>query len=287
MKLNASLNAETWRTFCDRLIRSDRATSNHPRTLVLAAHPDDETIGASVPLSAFSDLWVLLLTDGAPRDPSLRSSHHEISREAYAQLRSFECHKALVCDGISADRIALFDCVDQEAIYNVPELVERLASKLKDLGPEIIITHPYEGGHPDHDAAALIASVAVEVLQRGAEFSEDVPLLVEMSSYHAVNQQLRTGEFLPHPSPILTIELTEEQRERKQTMLSAYVSQRTVLNSFTTSREVFRPAPTYDFQAPPHHGKLWYECLGWEMTGRRWRALAAEALAHFDQHACR
>jgi hypothetical protein len=36
-----------------------------------------------------------------------------------------------------------------------------------------------------------------------------------------------------------------------------------------------RPAPLYDFTKPPHAGKLWYESLGWSMTGRRWRELAA------------
>jgi LmbE family N-acetylglucosaminyl deacetylase len=286
MKLSASSNADTWRRFSDRLTASDRAISHRPRTLVLAAHPDDETIGASVPLSCMNS-WVVFLTDGAPRDPSLRSSHHELSREAYGQLRLVECHQALAYACISADRVASFACVDQEAIYNIPTLVERLVSRIKELRPEIIVTHPYEGGHPDHDAAALVASIALAILQSEANPSRNVPLLVEMSSYHAVNQQLRTEEFLSCSSPLLEIQLTAQQRERKQTMLSTYTSQATVLQNFNTSREVFRPAPVYNFHAPPHHGKLWYECLGWDMTGEQWRSLAAEALAHFDQHVCR
>jgi hypothetical protein len=39
-----------------------------------------------------------------------------------------------------------------------------------------------------------------------------------------------------------------------------------------------RAAPSYDFSQPPHAGQLWYECLGWRMTGTKWRELAAEFL---------
>src|SRR5437879_4242791 len=117
MKLSASWNADTWDRFSNCLARSGSTKLRPPRTLVLAAHPDDETIGASVPLSSFGDSWVVFLTDGAPRDLSLRSSHRDLTREAYARMRSLESHKALACAGISADRITSFNCVDQESIY--------------------------------------------------------------------------------------------------------------------------------------------------------------------------
>jgi hypothetical protein len=36
-------------------------------------------------------------------------------------------------------------------------------------------------------------------------------------------------------------------------------------------------APRYDFTRPPHRGQLYYETLGWPMTGERFRQLAREA----------
>jgi hypothetical protein len=42
--------------------------------------------------------------------------------------------------------------------------------------------------------------------------------------------------------------------------------------------ERFRPAPAYDFTAPPHEGKLFYECFDWGMNGARFRELAAGAM---------
>ena len=288
MKLSASSDCNTWLRFCDCLNNSGVADSQPPRTLVLAAHPDDETIGASVPLSSLPDAWVLWVTDGAPRNPSLRSSHHEISREAYAQIRSLESSRALARVGMAADRIASLNCIDQEAIYNIAPLVDGFVSRLRNFRPEIVITHPYEGGHPDHDAAALIAALALDILKQDVRTKHSPgPLLIEMTSYHAVNRQLRTGEFLPCSLPLLVMELTEEQRERKDCMFSSYASQAAVLKSFKAGRELFRPAPVYDFHAAPHEGRLWYECLGWDMTGDQWRSLATVALAQFHQYACR
>jgi LmbE family N-acetylglucosaminyl deacetylase len=199
-------------------------------------------------------------------------------------LRYFEAQQALSWAGVPRDRMNCFNCVDQEAIYKVSSLVEDVVAWLRNFQPDVIITHPYEGGHPDHDAAALIASLA---LDRLAEESDGVPLLIEMSSYHAMNQQLRTGEFLDTSETQLSIKLTAERRRRKQRMLSCYASQAAVLQSFGTDREVFRPAPAYDFHVAPHAGKLWFECLGWEMTGQKWRTLAHAALNEMNQHVCR
>src|SRR6476661_8567872 len=55
------------------------------RILVLAAHPDDETIGASLLLSRFPQSAVVFLTDGAPRDTRFWSAQVNGSREAYAE----------------------------------------------------------------------------------------------------------------------------------------------------------------------------------------------------------
>ena len=50
-----------------------------------------------------------------------------------------------------------------------------------------------------------------------------------------------------------------------------------MLRAFGTGMERLRPAPEYDFAAPPAPGTLNYEHWGWEMTGARWRALAGAA----------
>jgi len=249
--------------------------------LVLAAHEDDETIGASVILQHASDCKIVFLTDGAPRDrcfwPSLAAL---TSREKYAEVRRSEAIAALSVAGVSRKQVHWLGAVDQEAISEIVRLVEDFTVLIQRHRPKFIITHSYEGGHPDHDAAALVADLALKTSSRNGS---PVPELIEMSSYHARDGRCVTGEFLPRDdAQELVSRLTPQELEMKQQMLARYESQREVLKYFSAGEERFRSAPNYDFSHPPHVGKLWYECMGWPMNGAHWRELAADALSHFE-----
>ena len=251
------------------------------RRAVLAAHPDDETIGASSLLARFPESAVIYLTDGAPRDSKLWSPEFRGTREEYALMRSAEAERALEVAGVSPRQIHWLGAVDQEAIFSAADLARSLAETLTRLDTDILITHPYEGGHPDHDSAALIARLAAAQLD-----AERAPSLAEMTSYHAQNCHCVNGEFLNScTEEEICIDLSPADREQKRTMFSAYASQKLVLSSFGTDRERFRRAPDYDYSRPPHEGRLWYECMGWSMTGRQWRALAAQCMAQ-QEYAC-
>jgi N-acetylglucosamine malate deacetylase 2 len=67
------------------------------------------------------------------------------------------------------------------------------------------------------------------------------------------------------------------ERAAKARMLGAFESQRAVLASFPPDEERFRRAPPADFGAAPHPGALWYERLGFSLTGARFRELAHRA----------
>ena len=79
-------------------------------TLILAAHPDDEVIGAtSVLTSVGGAAYVVFLTDGAPLDAALWSSHQQLPRSDYATLRwldqccpSLSVHRATRVAGSAA-----------------------------------------------------------------------------------------------------------------------------------------------------------------------------------------
>ena len=250
--------------------------------LVLAAHPDDETIGASLLLSRFPQSTVAFLTDGAPRDTSLWSAGVNGSRDDYARTRKQETIRALQYAGVSAQRMFWLDAVDQEAAFEMSALAERVAKLLGEISPAAVVTHPYEGGHPDHDSAAVVARIAI-----AASLLVNRPALLEMTSYHAQEGKCVIGEFLGEgSSPEVCFEFSASDRERKRSMLDAYASQRLVLESFPIDEERLRLAPEYNFSEPPHEGKLWYECMGWPMTGTRWRELAAAAIAEAQEHAC-
>lgn len=266
--------------------------ADSPRVIILSAHPDDETIGASYVLGHISDCAVVYLTDGAPRDPRWRSPHVNGPREVYARTRVEEAASALALVGVPAARIMFLGAVDQEAIYEVQRLTTDLSQLVQSIQPDVIITHPYEGGHPDHDTAALVARLALRNAEQRSGWSPD---LLEMTSYHAVDGHRISGEFLPSPRipeqaalRSLTLNLSASDRVTKARMLGSYVSQWHVLSEFPLEPERLRVAPLYDFSQPSHAGQLWYECLQWPLTGTKWREMANAAVAQFgEQVTCR
>ena len=250
--------------------------------LLLAAHPDDETIGASLLLARFPKSSVVFLTDGAPRDRNLWSPAINGSREDYANTRRQEAIRATSFAGVSPQNIFWLGGVDQEAAFEISLLAERFSKAMADTSPVMVVTHAYEGGHPDHDAAAVVARMGISLLG-----SRSKPLLLEMTSYHAREGRCVTGEFLGSgSSPELCFELSQTDQQRKRNMMQAYASQRLVLENFPIHEERLRLAPEYDFSEPPHEGKLWYECMNWPMTGSRWRELATTALTEIQEHSC-
>jgi N-acetylglucosamine malate deacetylase 2 len=247
--------------------------------VVLAAHPDDETIGAGALLHRLRGPLVVHLTDGAPREARFRSAPAEVDRDAYARLRRQELTRALAAGGVPTVRAVSLGAADQEAALAMADLARAFARVLADVGAAMVVTHPYEGGHPDHDAAALAARAAIALLRREGRRA---PRLVEMTSYHAPGGRLAVGRFLPAAGGRETVRaLTPAEQEVKRAMLACFESQERVLAPFMRDLacERFRPAPPARFGRAPHDGPLWYERLELPVSGTRWRALARRALA--------
>lgn len=230
--------------------------------LVVAAHPDDETIGAGATLASLHDVHVVHLTDGAPRERRWMPEHFRGTREEYAAARAAEARQALLFANI--DDVRSLGCPDQEAVYNVRELADQVRAIIEELRPDVILTTAYEGGHPDHDACAMIV--------------QTLGMAIEMPLYHAQRGSFRALRFVDDRDGII-VNLDEEQIYRKQRMYECFTTQRDVLAQFPIEIERFRVAPCYDFTRPPHAGPLWYEILGMSMDGDAWRRAAADAFA--------
>jgi N-acetylglucosamine malate deacetylase 2 len=255
----------------DSLVSGLRTRGLPPGSAVLAAHPDDETAFAGVLLCRSPGARVFHLTDGAPRDTSLWPRAYEGGRDEYAAVRRREAEAALAIAGVSPERIECLFGVDQEAIDSAVRLARTLAERLRALRPPALVLHALEGGHPDHDAAALVGRAAAALAGDAA------PILVEMPSYHARGTDLAIAEFLPSSQPQVELELEPEAQERKERMIAAYESQAAVLQRLPVVRERFRAAADIRFADPPHEGPLFYEQKGWR-GGAEWRALARSAL---------
>lgn len=245
--------------------------------LVVAAHPDDEVIGASWLLSRATTPVVVHVTDGAPHDvalwpPNLRAG----TRLDCAALRRREAEQALSLLGLPPPALLSLGYADQQAVHFLCDITHALWSLLAQREPAWVVTHPYEGGHPDHDATAVAVRAALMMRRRA---SQPLPRLLEMSSYHRAEGGLQTGTFLPHGERELRCRLTPVEREKKRAMLAAHHSQAEVLAAFGCDEERYRRAPAIDVREPPHLGALHYETLPFGLLGERFRSLAADALA--------
>lgn len=260
-------------------LASGSGTSDMP-LLLAAAHPDDETIGFGGQLPRFRDATILHVTDGAPRDGA-DAARHGFTRPAdYAAARRAELLAALALAGIGVDRALTLGLPDQQASLHLEPLARTIARLILERRPALVVTHAYEGGHPDHDATAFAVQAALRLLPGDVTR----PVLLEMACYHAApGGGMATGCFLPAAGPTagaepVTLALSPEACERKRRMVACFPTQREMLALFPIGAECLRPAPCHDFTRPPHPGRLHYENFSWGMTGERFRALAAAAL---------
>lgn len=290
---------------CRRLCAAPEAPGAALSVVLVAAHPDDEVVGAGARLPAWPGVLLVHVTDGSPKDLRDARAHGFSTRADYARARRGELLRALALAGVGPDQARALDVTDQEAALHLEAITRDLAGLLRDRRPDVVVTHPYEGGHPDHDAAAFAVHAACALLR--AEGGAP-PAVVEMTSYHrrlsrepappgaAVPGEafaatpsgadllggppadMEIGEFLPAAgAAVVTRDLSSEERRFKRALFDCFVTQADVLRAFPLDRERFRPAPSYDFCAPPHEGPLFYETRPWGMTGARFRSLAEAA----------
>lgn len=246
------------------------------RILVIVAHPDDEAIGAGALLRHYPDALVVHVTDGGGRGHESAQSRGFASRQEYARVRRQEVVDALRLVGLSEERIRCLGIPDGQAARQLVDVCRTLMDVFDELQPDVVLTHPYEGGHTDHDATAFAVHLACGILRReGAQ----APLVLELASYHMRNGERVRGDFLPYwRTPMRAVQLSPEGRMLKARMFDRFQSQRDCLREFPIDVERFRIAPRYLFTEAPHSGMLDYERHGVEITGTEWRAQAEKAL---------
>jgi LmbE family N-acetylglucosaminyl deacetylase len=191
------------------------------RLFVVAAHPDDDTIGCGGTMAMASEagavVRVAYLTDGSRSHPgSSRFSAADV-----AAMREVEAANALAELGV-AEAPYFFRLPDSALGSLGPSershAVSKLSQSFRSFAPELVLAPWQRDPHPDHVAAASIARLAFDAAcVPGSAFAGyDVWLSIR-------------GDFrdAPQPGEALrsTVELTPRARVAKRRALFAHRSQ--------------------------------------------------------------
>lgn len=260
-------NPDSGASFLHVLSDPERGQIEASRVAVVVAHPDDETIGLGAQLPRLDGITIVHATDGAPRSGHDAADRGYPSWRDYAHARRQELITAMALARVPADALVSFDIPDQEATNRIAEIARRLTLLFHERSIRHVLTHAFEGGHPDHDACAAAVHLAFRILRaRGLE----PPSLIEMPYYTLGRNGWRVQCFDDARSSETGIELRPHEQRLKRAMLAAHSSQAAVLSLFPIEVERFRCSPSYDFTRLPNSGLLLYEHQNWGMTGARW-----------------
>ena len=170
------------------------------KVLVLAPHPDDETIGCGGTLAlhreAGDPVKVVVLTNGAKGDMA-----GTWDREAYVRLRREEAVKACACLGVSD--LEFWEYEDR-GLANSHGAVEKMIRLFERFRPDLVYAPSPLEIHPDHRAVCRLAAEAV----RGCEGPFE-------TAFYEIGQPVSVNTLVDITGVV----------DRKRAALSAYQSQ--------------------------------------------------------------
>jgi LmbE family N-acetylglucosaminyl deacetylase len=193
--------------------------------LVLAPHPDDETLGCGATImrkvAAGTAVQVVIAADGRHAYPS-----GKLSVDTLVEIREEEARLACAILGLPGENIAFLRFEDGRLAEHRQPLSERIFEIFHSVNPEEIFVSSVIDNHPDH---RVLAELARELAQarRG-----HVPLLYEYPIWFWDPRIWGARQLLELRPRVVRM---EEFRIRKSEAIAAYRSQVTNLAVETDS----------------------------------------------------
>lgn len=195
--------------------------SAQTRLLVIAPHPDDETLGCGLllqqVLAAGGEVRIILMTDGdnnpwPQRYLERRLIIGEAARKRWGARRREEVMHALERLGVPAGALHPLGWCDMEVTDRLREdlagSIAAIRSVIDAFQPSLICGPALRDSHPDHGAAHVLCRLALAGM-------ESVPQLLAYPVHGA-------ADALAYP---LSMNVTHEQQQRKLAALAEHRSQ--------------------------------------------------------------
>ncbi len=252
-----------------------RELARQSRCVVIVAHPDDDVVGAGGLISRLNNVTVLHVTDGVSRKGPEAEADAAAGESAEVARPSRESRTALALANVPPEQIVEFGLSTEQAPFELADLTRRIASFLIQIAPDIVLTNPYEGGDPDHDATAFATHAALRLMgQKGFE----PPSIFEIAMYPTRDGNKRVLDFLPsEAAEVTTLLLDKDARDLKRQMFDCFTMRPDLQRQNSFGRERFRRPPRYNFAAPPNGGKLNYERVAPGVDVGEWQELVRKA----------
>lgn len=223
--------------------------------LVLAVHPDDESLGAGgliqLAVAARAEVRVVFITDGDNNPWPQRFVERRwridcAARKRWGERRQGEARAALACLGVPPENIFFWHYLDQGLtrllLDGGGEFIARLAATILRWTPDLLVAPSPRDLHPDHSACAVmlnfaLAGKALPPARRG----------------RLLEYLVHSRETAP-PRGTVEIDLLPGQVERKRQAILRHTTQMALSRerflAFAQASEVFLlPAPAASFQS--------------------------------------
>jgi LmbE family N-acetylglucosaminyl deacetylase len=193
--------------------------------LVLAPHPDDETLGCGATimrkLAAGTAVYVVIAADG-------RHAYYssKLSVDALVEIREEEARRACAILGLACENIVFLRFEDRRLADHRGLLRDHLFDIFDTMKPEEIFVSSVVDNHPDH---RVLAELGRELAQARRD---QVPVLYEYPIWFWDPRIWRVRDLLALRPRIVRM---EEFRMRKHEAIAAYRSQVTNMIAETSS----------------------------------------------------
>jgi LmbE family N-acetylglucosaminyl deacetylase len=223
------------------------------RILILAPHPDDETVGCAIAAQRArhggAAVFVLTLTTGIPPKAAL----FPWQRAAYAaRIARRRAEATAVAALLQLTPLGFAEFPSRTLKTAAAAAHGLIANAVSGHRIDEIWAPAWEGGHQDHDVTNFLA----------ARFADRVRV-VEFAEYNFAGGTVRSQIFPAAIGNEELIALTPAEADLKAKALAIYHSERGNLAHVRTAQEILRPLPPHDYTRAPHNGTLFRERFHW------------------------